>query len=151
MSRRRIDALFWAVMFIGIMIFVLGFHAFNRQQSTELPETNGTFSEWGINSCDIGKNYVLVSGWAAPKDAIKLNTEVYLNSVDNKSFYKVKTLVYQRGHETEEMKAKQYFDNSGFVSSLRLPMQSEMPGKKITIVSLGRDGNWYRGEYDCSK
>lgn len=151
MNRRRIDILFGVIIFIGTLIFVLGFHSFNRQQQTALPETSGTFAEWGVTSCDVGNDYVLVSGWASPKDAFKLKTEVYLTDNSNNSHYKIKTLMYQRAHETEEMKANRYFDNSGFVSSLRLPMKGESIGTKITIISMGRDGKWYRGEYDCSK
>ena len=133
------------------MVFVFGYHSFNSSNKYELPHIAGDFSEWGITSCESGDGFVNISGWASPKNAFKLKTELYLKDEKEGGYYKIKTLMYQRGHETDEMKANRYFDNSGFVSALRLPFIQSTSSKKIIIVSLGRDGEWYRGEYDCSK
>ena len=151
MTKRKIDLLFMFFVFVSIIIFVFGYYAINNAQAYDLPKTNGEFNEWEITSCESKDGFIYASGWAAPKGAYKLKTELYVLSEGDGKYYKVKTLLYPRGHQTDEMKANRYFDNSGFVSALRLPMHSGTLGNKVAILSLGRDGEWYRGEYECSK
>lgn len=151
MSKKRIDLLFICFSVVALLFFALGFHSFNSQKEIAEIDTAGTFSEWGVSSCDIKNGYVYVSGWASPKNAYKLKTELYLVDGKNHSNLKIKTLMYQRGNENEEMKAHRYFDNSGFVSALRIPMGNSDMSHKIAIVSLGSDGKWYRGDYVCAE
>lgn len=151
MTKKRLDLLFACFSVIALLFFCIGFQSFNSQKRVDIIDTAGTFSEWGVSSCDIKNDYVYVSGWAAPKGAYKLKTELYLVGDEKHGNLKIKTLIYQRGNENEEMKAHRYFDNSGFVSALRIPMGDSDMTHKIAIISLGGDGKWYRGDYVCAK
>lgn len=149
MNQKKCDIAYLIFAGVASLFFILAFHAFNNQHPVKLPDVKGSFSEWGVNSCDIEKDYIYVSGWSSPKSSIKLKTIVFAQDNQSGEYYQLKTLVYPRSQGTAEMKANGFFDNSGYVSAIRLPTLNLDSFKNITILSQDRDGKWLRGDYAC--
>ncbi|AWP32048.1 hypothetical protein B9D02_05405 [Pantoea vagans] len=149
MKQKKCDIAYLAFAGIATLFFILAFQTFNNQHSVNLPDVKESFSEWGVNSCDIGKDYIYVSGWSAPKYSIKLKTIVFAQDSQSGEYYQLKTMVYPRSPGTKEMRDNGFFDNSGFVSAIRLPTSKLDSFKNIAILSQDKDGNWLRGDYAC--
>lgn len=147
--QRNIELLLAICFAIGVCFFIIAFHSFNSNRVVPLPSTSKGFKGWGINNCDIGKDYLNISGWSKPSDVTKLKTELYLQDKDSGGFYKIRTLQYPRGGESKKMKEDGYFDNSGFVAAIRFPLHDHVPGNKLVIISDGPNGEKMRGDYAC--
>jgi hypothetical protein len=146
---KKIDKLFVILSVFSFLFVALMFHSWNDNSYVEIPKTQGKLDNWGVDFCDIKNNYVYISAWSYPAGVRKFENTMYIKSLNGKGYFRLHGQTYRRNLETKEMKSSDEFDNSGLVSSIRIPPWNEPVGREIVMISRAKDGELYRGDYVC--
>lgn len=151
MNTKLLDFIFLLITLFLFVFIVLSFKSMNDYKLYSLPETAGEFTSWAIDSCKIGNKSLYITGWAAPEGTMRFKSQLFASSNTPGKYYKLNTVNFRRGNESTEMKQKGFLDNSGVFAGIRFIFTSQPHHQKIAIISLGADGEYYRGFYECNK
>ncbi|MGQ6353163.1 hypothetical protein ACUNE6_27690 [Serratia sp. IR-2025] len=149
MKKINLEVSFFIAVFVVIFFVMSAFFTWNKDKPDSLPETKGALSNWAIDKCEIKSSAIYVSGWAFIHGTMKFDNLVYIKISGSNKYVRVSSQAYQRKQETPEMISRDYIDNSGFVAAKRLTSTSIKFDPIITIISLGPNGLYYRGDYAC--